>query len=507
MTRMPESSFIFRRLLMIAACALLASVPAVAQTNGAQGWPESAESKPETRAARPAAVTVKPTTAASKSTAVTVKPTTAVTAKATTAVTVKPTTAVAKSATVAKPAGDSAAELLRRQTELMEQLAATLAEQRAIIAEQQRRLVALETRAPAALAPVVSPSAPPSAVPALPPAAPAPVIPPITVETGGIKLKMSGLFQGWYSATSGVTSDTFRLRRTELKFRGDMGARANWTLMVDAAKALSLSSTTTTIDGKQVLTSSSIGQSGKVLQDAFATVVLSRLVTVDVGQQKIPLSFVGTQSSAKLDTIERPLFASDRGRDGGYGDVRDLGVMVRGAVGSIEYYGGLFNGLGESQNDLDKNDVKDLVARIVVRPAPVKGLQVGGSFARDGFGALKATSRERHGVEFLYTRPTFSVKSEFMAGRDGAVRRRGAYVEATRRLRRNLQGVARFDSWDPDTRVDSAANDVIERDWLGGVTYTIVNSGVWLQINFVEKTFGHVLPSRHVFLANLQSTW
>ena len=353
---------------------------------------------------------------------------------------------------------------------------------------------------------------PPSAGPAAPPAPPkppaAPALPPLTVETGGIKLKMAGLFQGWFTATSGVTADTFRLRRAELKFRGDMGPRANWTLMVDAAKALSLSSTTTTIDGKQVLTSSSVAQSGRVMQDAFATVVFSRALIVDVGQQKIPLSLAGAPSSGKLDTVERPLFVSDRGRDGTYGDVRDLGVMVRGAAGSrIDYFGGFFNGLGESQNDLDKNDVKSVAARIVARPAVMNGLQSGGSFALDGFGAPKATARQRHGLELLYTRPAFSVKSEWMTGSDGATPRRGVYVEATRRLLRNVQAVARFDTWDPDTRTDTAANDARERDWLGGVTYTIANSGVWFQFNFVEKTFGNLLPSRHVVLANLQTTW
>jgi Phosphate-selective porin O and P len=451
MTRMPDCSWIFRPLLTIAACALLASPPAMAQTAAAKGWPEAVETKPAPRPVKPVAVAVKP------------------------------------APPVANPPADSAAELLRRQTELMERLAAALEEQRAVIVEQQRRIAALETLSPAA---PVAPAVPPPAGPAAPPAPPAPpkppaapAIPPLTVETGGIKLKMSGLFQGWYSATSGATVDTFRLRRAELKFRGDMGPRANWSIMVDAAKSFSL-------------------------QDAFASVVFSRALIVDVGQQKIPLSLAGTWSSSKLDTVERPLFASDKARNGGYGDVRDLGVMVRGAAGSrIDYYGGLFNGLGESQNDLDKNELKSVAARVVARPPATSGLQIGGSFALDGFGAPSATARQRHGLELLYTRPAFGVKSEWMTGRDGETPRRGVYVEATRRLMRNLQVVGRFDSWDPDTRADTSANDARERDWLGGLTYTIANSGVWFQFNFVEKTFGNLLPSRHVVLANLQSTW
>lgn len=183
--------------------------------------------------------------------------------------------------------------------------------------------------------------------------------------------------------------------------------------------------------------------------------------------------------------------------------------MARGKIvgGQLEYFAGVFNGLGESQNDLDKNDQKELAMRLVARPTPVKGLQFGGSFARDGFTALSPTGRERHGLELAYGHGAVGVKSELMFGRDAAVTRQGGYVHVTHRLHRSLQAIFRFDTWDPDTRTAATAETVTERDYLGGVTYTIANSGAWLQFNYARKTFSDVVPSRNVFVANIQSTW
>ena len=288
-----------------------------------------------------------------------------------------------------------------------------------------------------------------------------------------------------------------------------MSGRAKWTVMVDPAKVLSLSTTGASIGGQPVLTGSSIGQSGRVLQDGFATVIVSPALIVDLGQQKIPLSMEGMQSSGRLETVERALFMSDKARGGGYGDVRDLGLMLRGKVakGQIEYFAGVFNGLGESQNDLDKNDQKDAVARVILRPGFVKGLQVGGSFAHDGFNALDSIGRERHGFEILYSRAAAAFKSELMFGQDGPVTRRGGYAQATYKLHRSVLGVFRFDEWDPDTRTEVGVDKVTERDWLGGVNYTIANSGAWLQLNYVHKTFGGAIAPRNVFVANIQNTW
>jgi hypothetical protein len=289
-----------------------------------------------------------------------------------------------------------------------------------------------------------------------------------------------------------------------------MSPHIKWVLMIDPAKALSLSSTTTSINGTNVVTGASIGQSGRVLQDVFVAMTVKPWMVVEFGQQKVPLTYEGSaQSSSKLDTVERALFMTDKFRSSGYGDMRDLGLTFRGkfAKGQLEYAAGVFNGLGEGFNDLDKNEEKTFVGRGVYKPTFIKGLQFGGSLSRDGFHMTNALGRERQAAEVLYTRGLFGVKGEYITGRDGVITREGNYLQLSARVRKPLQLIARMDNWDPDTRSDSTVATVNERDWLGGFTYTLSSTGVWLQMNYIRKTFNGVIADRNVFMSNIQTTW
>jgi hypothetical protein len=389
---------------------------------------------------------------------------------------------------------------LQQQAELLKRLVTEIESQRALMREQQEKINALETKAAATATAVPATATPP----------PPPPPPAITVETGGAKLKVSGLVQGWYTAADAAVVDTFRLRRAELKFSGDMSPNIKWVLMVDPAKALSLSATTSTINGQNVVTAASIGQSGRVLQDVFVAMAVKPWMVVEFGQQKVPLTYEGgAQSSSKLDTVERALFMTDRFRSSGYGDMRDLGLTFRGkfANGQLEYAAGVFNGLGEGFNDLDKNEEKTFVSRGVYRPSFIKGLQFGGSLSRDGLHLTNTLGRERQAAELLYTRGMFGVKAEYITGRDGAITREGNYLQLSARVIKPLQLVARMDNWDPDTRANSTVATVNERDWLGGFTYSLTSTGVWLQLNYIRKTFDGVIAPRNVFMSNIQTTW
>ena len=107
------------------------------------------------------------------------------------------------------------------------------------------------------------------------------------------------------ASSDGAVVDTFRIRRSELKLSGDISPQAKWVVMFDPIKT------------------------SAPLQDAFISLQASRYIGLDVGQQKVPLGFEGTQSSGRLDTVERTLFIADKARGGGWGDVRDLGVITR----------------------------------------------------------------------------------------------------------------------------------------------------------------------------------
>lgn len=426
----------------------------------------------------------------------------------------------AKPAPVAAPAPAvtmpvDLAKALQQQSELLAHLATELAQQRRLVEDQQKLIQALDQRTAIkktdsdnAPAPVSSPAPSVAAAPKAPAPA-APPVPAITVETGGVKLKIAGLVQGWFGFNGTGVVDSFRLRRTEIKFTGDVNPRVRWTLMFDPAKSLSVNNTYSTMSGQKIVADTSVSQSSRMLQDAFLAVTYSPAFSVELGQQKIPLGLEGTQSSGKLDVVERALFMSDKSRGAGYGDVRDLGVIVRGKAfaNQLEYAGGVFDGLGEGQNDVDKNDQKSYAVRAFLKPSVIKGLQFGGSIARGAFRSDDASRRDRQGVEVVYTAARFAVKSEFMSGKDGLVSRQGYYGQLSVRPVKTVEVLFRADSWDPDTSTELTSATAREFDYVGGFTFSGLAPNTMFQANYIRKTFGGVVAPRNVFLLNLQTSW
>jgi hypothetical protein len=321
--------------------------------------------------------------------------------------------------------------------------------------------------------------------------------------------KFSGLLQAWYLSGDDPTVDTFRLRRSELKAVGQVGTKVRWTVMIDPSKSLSINKTTTTIDGQQVVTDTSVNQASRILQDAFISLMPTTKAQVDMGQLKVPMGAEGLQSSSALETIERALFASDRGRGGTFGDIRDIGAVVRYMpVSSLDVIAGAFNGSGESQNDVDRNDQKSWAGRLVWRPAPVKGLQLGAWAVRAGDTIPGRPRRDRSGAEVLFVRDKLTLRGEFVAGKDDAIERRGYYGLAAYKLRPNLEIAARLDTWDPDTSKDSDVASVSERDYVAGLNYTLDGYKARVQLNYLNKTFSDpVVQDRHQIIVNVQTSW
>ncbi len=321
--------------------------------------------------------------------------------------------------------------------------------------------------------------------------------------------KFSGLLQAWYVSGDNPTVDSFRLRRAELKAVGQVGTKVRWTVMIDPAKSLSINKTTAFIEGQPVVTDVSVNQSGRILQDAFISLLPAKKVQVDVGQFKVPMGAEGLQSSSALETIERALLASDRTRGGTFGDVRDIGAVVRYMpASSVDVIFGAFNGSGESQNDVDRNDQKSWAGRLVLRPGLVKGLQLGAWAVRAGDTVPGRPRRDRSGAELLFVRDGLTLRGELVTGKDDAIERRGYYGLAAWKLRPDLEAVARFDTWDPHTGKDTDAGSVEERDYVAGINYYLDGNKAKLQLNYMSKTFANsVVQDRHLILVNLQTSW
>jgi phosphate-selective porin len=359
----------------------------------------------------------------------------------------------------------------------------------------EARIKALEEQVQAAVAPARP------EVPRPPGAVDLPPERPITHQL--VSLTFNGLVQAWYAAGNEGFRDTFRIRRTELYFNGQITNKARWQVMIDPSKVLAFETPAT---DPRVVVPPAIAQSTRLLQNAVITFDYNPRVRWSIGQFKLPLGLEGQQSSGRLDTVERALFASDRARGGAYADVRDIGLMVRAGSGSrLDVQAGVFNGVAESQNETDRNDQKALAGSIVIRP--VSGLHLGSSGAWGNGGGTRP-QRDRLGAEVQYTRGPLTLRSELMTGRDGALHRRGAYGHVGYRFSPRVEGVLRLDTWDPDIHSDADVSTAGERDYIAGVNVFLSQHNLKLQANYVRKTFHDaVVPARNLFLVNTQTFW
>jgi hypothetical protein len=142
---------------------------------------------------------------------------------------------------------------------------------------------------------------------------------------------------------------------------------------------------------------------------------------------------------------------------------------------------------------------------VVIRPR--SGLHLGGSGAW-GNGGGNRPRRDRLGAEVQFTSGPLTLRSELMTGRDGVLRRRGAYGHVGYRFSPRVEGVVRLDAWDPHTGSDGDASTVGERDFIAGVNVFLSQHNLKLQANYLRKTFhGDVVPARDVVLFNAQTFW
>ncbi|MEZ4220252.1 MAG: porin [Polyangiaceae bacterium] len=227
--------------------------------------------------------------------------------------------------------------------------------------------------APAAAAPM-----PPPAPAAPPPAAEEPKPPKqLTVAKDGL-FQPSMLIQAWLFAQrqSHLTQSTIRLRRAEVKIKGDIVRDfLSYAVMFDPAKVLEFDDENLEVEGQQpapttpgTVEASQPQSSVSVLQDAYAT-FKSEWAEASVGQFKNPLSWEGSNSASKLLFPERSTVARY------FGDKRDLGLKVEKKLGDYFYYNlGVYNGTG--LNRRDDNNQKDAALRVEVYP--LKGMMLGG---------------------------------------------------------------------------------------------------------------------------------
>jgi hypothetical protein len=343
------------------------------------------------------------------------------------------------------------------------------------------------------------------------------------------RVTISGLMQVHLRGFSGQSADidqradTFRLRRARITLAGRISPRITGTISIDPAKRLLLIH-------EPLAGAGGIKQRTNMLQDLKIYYLVNRGKTnrryFDVGQFTIPLGYEGDLvSSRALQTEDRALMFSQRDPfDGGFGSVRDTGMQLRGVTGAFSYWLGVFNGLGERQNNLALSDPKAVVARLMYRPAGVPGLRLGISGARGNTRNTEAPA-DLPGREILderadrsvfnlfsaYKRGKLTLQTEYLASESmfanfvglppapgrSLIRReiRSYYGSAGYRFQRRLEGVVRYDLFNFDQQLEDAA----ARDITLGLNYYIKGNNAKIQANLVHRSGGSGISAANNF--------
>lgn len=288
----------------------------------------------------------------------------------------------------------------------------------------------------------------------------------------GRSLSLSGYTQVGYQVFQhpvvGKYSDGFYIKRARLDFQGHFSTQFDYRLLVDFVGQSGANGTAPT--GGQLIS--------PFLVEGYITYKPFQGLNVRVGQTYVQFGPENTTQDRNLDFIERSQVVNALvGRKGdaangivdsiGNQNGRDIGITLFGSLFKVggrqllDYYLQLLNGAGI--NTLDNNQSKDFDARLVLHP--IRILSIGGSYY-DGYDRFTGTPtkdqlRTRWGLEAVLDLDRLSIKGEYIHGQDGranlktgtvATIHEGAYGQIGYYiLSRRLQGVFRYDWYDPNT--------------------------------------------------------
>jgi phosphate-selective porin OprO and OprP len=288
----------------------------------------------------------------------------------------------------------------------------------------------------------------------------------------GRSLSLSGytqvVYQNFEHPVVGKIIDGFTIKRARLDFQGHFSSQFDYRLLVDFVGQSGANGTAPT--GGQLIS--------PFLVEAYIVYKPFTWLNVKAGQMIVEFGPENTTQDRNLDMIERSQVVNAlvaRKGDAANGLVdsignqngRDIGIQLNGSLFRLEgrhlidYYIQLLNGAGI--NTLDNNQSKDVDARLVLHP--LRFLSLGGSYY-DGFDRFTGTPtkdqlRTRYGLETDLELNALSIKGEYIHGQEGHTNFKMGTVATLHQgwygqvgyfiLPRHLQGVFRYDWYDPNT--------------------------------------------------------
>lgn len=205
-----------------------------------------------------------------------------------------------------------------------------------------------------------------------------------------------------------------------------------------------------------------------VLQNAFINLSYLPNTQIRVGWIKLPFGIEAMGHPLMNPTIDISA-ASKRI----YRGANDMGIQVKGKYLRFSYGLALVN--GNNGSTVDDNTEKDIAARLAI--VPTDGLDVSVSYYRGKHTAAKLDTR-RYGLGVNYKRGATWLRGEILGAEDEQaggddVRSLGGYVVGAYKVTSRLEGVLRYDAFDPDVEIAGGRRDTITL----GVNYYLASDG------------------------------
>jgi hypothetical protein len=280
-------------------------------------------------------------------------------------------------------------------------------------------------------------------------------------------------------------------------------------LVIDFARLLEPVDTPLTVSGgMDTVTAKQPSANGtsSVVNDFYIT-LMSEYVDASIGQFKIPISWEGMNSSAKLIFAERALVSRL------YGDRRDMGAKFTKTFKYFGYYAGIFNGAGQNQVELVRS--KDATARL--EAYPVEGLTIAVAGYSTFMYRKQSGSKDRLEGDIRYESGPVLVQAEYIRGTDKPVgggtglTGQGFYIAGGYYVLDNLQPVVRFGWVDPNTKANAdptmtkglVIDEVVTYEV--GLNYYISKQEAKLLLNYSRFQYQDAHPNNEVIFG--AQTW